>query len=324
MHDVAARAGVSHQTVSRVLNDFAGIRPATRERVKAAIAELGYRPNISARTLATGRSEAVGVLAPETPNYGPLSTLYAIQRACRAQRLHAVVTSSSHDDADIADALDFLIGRSVDALVVIAQRPGVVQTVEALVNDLPVAYVMTGHPVAHSAVSADQTLGTLMVLEHLYELGHRHLQYVAGPLDFTEAAHRHAAFIDFVERHGLVHYELLHGDWSAATGHDAGQRVDPRVTAVVCANDQMAQGLIHALEGRGVHVPAHVSVSGFDDIPESAYFRPALTTVHQDFVGVGERAIEMLVARMRGEPASEPDPLSPVLVVRQSTAPPRA
>lgn len=325
MHDVAARAGVSHQTVSRVLNDFPGIRPATRERVLEAITELGYRRNLAARTLATGRSQAIGVIFPETPNFGPMSSLYAIQRSALNANFHPLVTTASHSPAAVLEALEFLLGRSIEALVVMAQHPGVVDVVERMVPpDLPTVFVMTGHPRAEHAVAVDQIAGTRLALDHLYQLGHRRIQHIAGPTDFSEARLRREAFAAFVAEHSLEAFPDLQGDWSAESGYQAALRTGPGVTAIASANDQMAQGAIHALTDRGLRVPEDISIVGFDDIPESAHFRPPLTTIHQDFPGVGDQAIAVLVARLRGEGATVPAPLRPWIVRRASTAPPPA
>lgn len=325
MHDVAARAGVSHQTVSRVLNDFPGIRPATRERVLKAITELGYRRNLAARTLATGRSQAIGVIFPAAPNFGPMSSLYAIQRSVLDAGFHPLVTTAAHDPAAVLEALEFLLGRSIEALVVMAQHPGVIDVVERTVPpEFPTVFVMTGHPRADRSVAVDQIAGTRLAVEHLYALGHRRIQHIAGPIDFNEAGLRREAFAAFIAERGLEAFPDLQGDWSPESGYQAGLRIGPGVTAVVSANDQMALGAIHALTDRGLTVPDDVSIVGFDDIPESAHSLPPLTTIHQDFPGVGDHAIATLVARLRGEDVPAPAPLRPWIVRRASTSTPRA
>lgn len=323
MHDVAARAGVSHQTVSRVLNDFPGIRPATKDRVLAAIDELGYRRNLAARTLATGKSQAIGVLAPETPNYGPMATLYATERAAVRAGFHPLITTVSHEPAAVMEGLDFLLGRSIDALVVVAQSPHVTQVVQSMNTGIPFAFVLTGHPTVGSAVAVDQVAGTRLAMEHLFALGHREFQHVSGPSGFTEADMRRETFHAFLAEHGLSAHPDLEGDWTAESGFKAGLRIASEATAVFAANDQMAQGVMHALRGRGLSVPLDVSIVGFDDIPEAAHFYPPLTTVHQDFYGAGEQAVAMLVARLTEPATVAPPPLRPWLVERSSTTRPR-
>ncbi|WP_228373191.1 LacI family DNA-binding transcriptional regulator [Demequina silvatica] len=320
MHDVAARAGVSHQTVSRVLNDFPGIRPETRERVLQAISELGYRRNMAARALATGRSEVIGVVMPETPHFGPTSTLYAIEHAAKRVGFKPLITTASWETASMGQALDFLLARSVDALVVMAQHPDVLEAVEAT-TDVPVLYVLTGNSHAERSVAVDQVAGTRLALEHLYDLGHRRFQHITGITGLTEAQLRRDTFLAFLRERDLEELPILEGDWSADAGYRAGLAMEEGVTALFCANDPMAIGAIHALEERGLSVPGDVSIVGFDDVPESGYAHPALTTVHQDFTEVGLRAVKALMRIVNGGEPGELEPVEPWLVVRDSTGP---
>lgn len=320
MHDVAARAGVSHQTVSRVLNGYEGIRPATKQRVVEAIAELGYRRNLAARTLATGSSQSIGVLAPEQPDHGPMSSLHAVERAAREAGFFTLMVSTPPDPSRIAGALDYLLGKSIDALVLLAQQQSVVDTVQELAVDLPVTYLLTGSSGADWTVSVDQDAGVEAALAHLVARGHRHIQHVAGPEEFLEARMRIDYFKHFVDKHGLDQYPILMGDWHADSGYEAGTQVDPKVTAVFCGNDQMAIGVVHALADAGRSVPEDVSVVGFDDLPEARHSLPPLTTVHQDFEGVGRQAVSVLLSRLNGDEQPHVDPFVPWLVERCSTA----
>ena len=318
---VAARAGVSHQTVSRVLNGFEGIRPATRARVRAAIEELGYHRNFAARTLVTGRSHAIGMLGPELPNFGPMSNRYAVERAAREAGFHVLVTSAMLERDSLAEALDFLLGRSIDALVLVAQHGSVREVVNELLGGIPAVYLLTGGPPQDWNISIDQQAGVRLAIEHLASLGHRAIQHVSGPLVFTEAELRRDEFARQIASRGFEDLPVIEGDWSADSGYIAGSRLDPRATAVFCANDQMATGVVHALADRGLSVPRDVSVVGFDDIPESQHSMPPLTTVHQDFDGVGRLAVEVLVARLDGEAPPDYRPFQPWLVTRGSTGP---
>lgn len=322
MHDVAAQAGVSHQTVSRVLNGYPGIRPGTRDRVLAAIADLGYRRNVAARSLATGRSQAVGVLIPNTPNFGPTSSFYAVERALRQAGFQALSTATANDAESVDEALDFLFGRSIEALVLMAPTREVLDVADARASNVPVAYLLTGDERAPWSVSVDQAEGVKLAIEHLVSLGHKRIQHMTGPADSTEGRLRKNAFVSEMMRLGLPRLPMVEGDWSAQSGFDAGERVDRSATAIFCANDQMALGLIHALGLRGIDVPRHISVIGFDDIPESAHMMPPLTTVRQDFARVGELAVAVLVAALSGEELPDTTPMPAELVVRESTAPP--
>lgn len=322
MHDVAARAGVSHQTVSRVLNDFEGIRPGTKDRVLAAIADLGYRRNVAARSLATGRSQAVGVLVPNTPDFGPTSSFYAVERALRDAGFQALSTATAKNAASVDEALDFLFGRSIEALVLMAPTRQVLDAADARASDVPIAYLLTGDERAPWSVSVDQGQGVRLAIEHLVAMGHTRIQHVAGPSDATEAQLRRNAFVAEMMRLGLPRLSMIQGDWSAQSGFDAGSRVDHSATAVLCGNDQMALGLIHALGLRGIEVPRHISVIGFDDIPEAAHMMPPLTTVRQDFHAVGELAVALLVAALSGKELPDTTPLPAELIERDSVAVP--
>jgi len=322
MHDVAALAGVSHITVSRVLNDYPSIRPETRERVLAAIAELGYRRNLAARALVTSRTRAIGVLSPEVAQHGPASSVLAVESAAREHGYHPLVTAAAVEhDATVA-ALEFLLDQAVEALVVIAPHETVLGAIRDL--DIRVPLVTLQAPDRPGGIGVDQAAGARLATEHLIALGHTRIQHLAGPEGYLEAGARRAGFLDAMARAGLVPGEELAGDWSAASGFAAGERLARETTAVVAANDQMAIGLLAALADAGRAVPGDVSVVGFDDIPEAAFVRPALTTVHQDFAVIGRRAVEALLAQLapEGEATDADARIPPRLVVRGSTAAP--
>jgi DNA-binding LacI/PurR family transcriptional regulator len=323
MHDVAARAGVSHQTVSRVLNGFEGIRPGTKDRVLAAITDLGYRRNVAARSLATGRSQAVGVLIPNTPDFGPTSSFYAVERALRDAGFQALSTATANDAESVDEALDFLFGRSIEALVLMAPTRAVLDVADARAPDVPVAYLLTGDERAPWSISVDQGQGVRLAIEHLVARGHTRIQHVSGPADSTEGWLRKDAFEAEMVRLDLPQLPIIDGDWSAQSGFDAGAQLDGSTTAVFCSNDQMALGLIHALGLRGIEVPRDVSVVGFDDIPEAAHMMPPLTTIRQDFSRVGVVAVNVLVAALSGEELPNTTPLPAELIERESVAVPR-
>jgi DNA-binding LacI/PurR family transcriptional regulator len=321
IYDVARRAGVSHQTVSRVLNGYAGIRPTTRDRVLVAVDELGYRPNRAARALATSRSHSLGVLVPATADFGPTSSLHAVEQAARDEGFHALVTSTRLDEESVRASLEFLVAQSIEALVVIAPYRVVTDGLARVPADIPTVALQTGATGTGELVGVDQVAGGRLAARHLLELGHRRIQQLTGPADFLEAAVRRDAVEATLAEAGLAPLPRLAGDWTADSGYAAGALVDPTATAIVCGNDQMALGLIHALADLGRRVPDDVSIIGFDDIPESAHSLPPLTTVHQDFREVGVRAVRHLVARLQGEEPSAEAPIVPTLVRRASTSP---
>jgi len=313
IRDVARRAGVSPQTVSRVLNDFAGIRVATRERVLEAMVELNYRRNLAARTLVTGRSNTIGMIGPDVPQIGPLSSLHAVERAAREAGFHTLLTSTSPAPDDVAEALEFL-------LVLVAEHRSVQKAVDAAIGELPVVHLLTGGLPRRTSIFIDQAVGVRVAMEHLFALGHRRIQHISGPLGYSEAQLRRDAFREMIFSAGFEEFPIIEGDWTTDSGYAAGLRLDPRATAVFSANDQMSFGLVHALADQGKSVPGHVSVVSFDDTPESRHSLPPLTTVHQDFGAVGRLAVKVLVARIAGEQAPPNDPIVPWLVERSSTA----
>jgi len=324
MYDVAARAGVSHQTVSRVVNGFGSIRPETRDRVLAAIAELGYRQNVAARALATSRSRAIGVLAPAVTDYGPTSTVQGIEVAARAASYYSLVTTAADDRDSIVSGLGFLLDQAIEALVVIAPQQRVLEALRELDIRLPIATLQAIELGSGTAVSVDQKAGAGLVMAHLFELGHRRIQHLAGPLEFLEAAARRTAYADALAAAGLTAPEVIEGDWTAESGYRAASRLAPETTAVFSGNDQMALGLVHGLVDLGRRVPEDVSVVGFDDVPESRFYLPALTTVRQDFARIGRVAVESLIRQIEGGAAEHIPPLDAELIVRDSTAPPRS
>ena len=195
MADVARRAGVSHQTVSRVINGHPNVRESTRARVLAAINELSYRPNSTARALATRRTQVLGVIAFDTTLYGPASTLFGIEQAARAAGYFvSIVSLEAITEHNIAEALDHLAEQSVDGLIVIAPQRQAVEALASLPAEQPVVVVEGGEAPGRAVVCVDQQAGAAAVTRHLLELGHETVVHVAGPPDWLEAQARQAAW----------------------------------------------------------------------------------------------------------------------------------
>ncbi|WP_106585608.1 LacI family DNA-binding transcriptional regulator [Murinocardiopsis flavida] len=327
MADVARVAGVSHQTVSRVLNGLPNVKPATHERVVAAIEELGYHRNSSARALATRRSQVLGVVAFDTTLYGPASTLLGIERAARqAGYFVSIVSLTAITRETIREALDYLAEQSVEGCIVIAPKRAAVEALTGLRGPRPLVAVEGGVAPDLPVVCVDQAAGAHQITRHLLDLGHRTVWHVAGPRDWLEAESRVAGWRGALEEAGAAVPEYAHGDWSPRSGYEIGRTLAarPDITAVFVANDQMALGVLRAMGEAGRRVPADVSVAGFDDVPEAEFFSPPLTTVYQDFGEVGRRGISVLLRLLDG--AAEPAAHAPIevvptrLVLRSSTA----
>lgn len=328
MREVASRAGVSHQTVSRVINESPQVSESTRSRVLSAIAELGYRPNTLARSLARGRSQRIGVLVENTLKYGPMSTLNGIETAARDAG-HATTTYSMGPDEDMAAGVEFLMGQQIDGLAIITPRQKALAALRG--SPLPPTTVLVssgaraGELLGVPTVQSDQTHGARAAMDHLLQQGHRRIAHLAGPADWFDARRRHDAWRTSLTEHGLAADLLVQGDWEADSGYAAAGPLlqMPDATAVFVANDQMALGLMHGLARHGRSVPDDISVVGFDDVPESAHYLPPLTTVHQDFGSLGRAAVRTLLGAGAAQGADEADALRPWLVVRETSRPPR-
>jgi DNA-binding LacI/PurR family transcriptional regulator len=326
MTDVARVAGVSHQTVSRVLNGSGKVHPETRARVLSAVRLLDYRPNSVARALVTGRTQTLGVVSFDTTLYGPASTLFGIERAAHAEDYFvSVVSVTTLDRESILSAVERLRAQGVDGVLVIAPLQSAADAVVHVPGDLPVVAVEAGPEHTVPVVAVDQVAGATAATRHLLELGHRTVWHVAGPPGWVEAHQRTDGWLAALEAAGADAPPVLVGDWSARSGYELGRRlVTVRdVTAIFAANDQMALGILRAVHEAGRAVPRELSVAGFDDIPEAQYFTPPLTTVRQDFMEVGRQSLMLLLAQMDGPARSSSRVVvEPELTVRESTAAP--
>jgi DNA-binding LacI/PurR family transcriptional regulator len=327
MADVARAAGVSHQTVSRVINGADSVRAETRERVLQAMRELDYRPNSLARALVTGRSWTLGVVSFDTTLYGPASTLFGIERAAHAQGyLVSIVSVTSLDRDSVLAAVEQLRGQGVDGILIITPQEAAVEAVLHIPRDMPVVAVEAGPEQAVPVVTVDQVAGAAAATRHLLELGHRTVWHVAGPSDWLEANQRIEGWMTALEEAGADAPPVLSGDWSARSGYELGKRLATvrEVTAIFAANDQMALGILRALYEAGREVPRDLSIVGFDDIPEAQFFTPPLTTVRQDFNEVGRQSLMLLLDEIGADTrTSSRVVVPPKLEVRDSTAPPR-
>jgi DNA-binding LacI/PurR family transcriptional regulator len=320
--DVARLAGVSHQTVSRVINEMPNVRPATRARVERAIAQLHYSPSPAARALVTRRTRTIGLVTPGISDYGPTSIAMAFNFAARAARYSVETVSAPPDDPKaIRSVIDSLLRQRVDAIVLIVVDVAVLELVRSLDLSVPVVVSASTARRSPNIVSIDQYRGARSAVRHLAEIGHTRILHLAGPRNAPDAIERVRGWRDELAVHRLEIVPPVHGDWSAESGHRLGSELDiePGV-AVFVGNDQMSIGLFSALRARGLRVPEDVSVIGFDDIPEAGYLYPPLTTVRQDFDILGELIIQkVLIAVEESEPLTEDTPLPTHLILRQST-----
>ncbi|MEV7416769.1 LacI family DNA-binding transcriptional regulator [Streptomyces sp. NPDC089919] len=326
MADVAAMAGVSAQTVSRVVNATAHVDEATRDRVVRAVRMLGYRPNTAARALATGRFRMIGVISFDLKAHGNARTLESIVSAVQSTEysVNVVVPQAQTQEAVLA-AFRRLSAHAVDGIIV--NEAQILAGSLMLPMGLPVVVVDGGDDHRYPGVQTDHAAGAALAVTHLLELGHRTVWHLAGPRDSHPARRRAETWQQTLEAAGAPPGGVVYGDWSAESGYRAGRELArrPEVSAVFAANDQMALGLVRALHEAGRPVPGEVSVVGFDNITESAHFIPPLTTVDQDLSRVGAACVRRLLDQIEDEPALDRSLVSvvPTLVPRASTAPPR-
>ncbi|MFC8907216.1 substrate-binding domain-containing protein, partial [Micromonospora sp. NPDC057140] len=319
---------MSKQTVSRVLNSHPNVREDTRQRVVAAMRALDYRRNLAARALVTRRSGTLGIIGYESALYGPTSMLYSIEGAARAAGYFVSVASVRHlDRRSVLGAVDWLCRQSVEGIIAIAPKATVTSALVPMSDGVALAVVGGGHDETIPSVRIDNAAGARLATRHLLELGHTTVHHVAGPADWPEAGDRVEGWREALYAVGAPVPPTRPSDWSARAGYEQGQALarDQSVTAIFCAGDQLALGVLRALHEAGRRVPDEVSVVGFDDAPDAGYFLPPLTTVRQDFAELGRRSLRVLLAQLdrAGEqPATPSGLLLPELTVRSSTAPP--
>jgi DNA-binding LacI/PurR family transcriptional regulator len=325
MMDVARLAGVSHQTVSRVLNDHAKVRPETRERVLEAMRELDYQPNSAARTLVTRRSHTLGIVTFDSTLFGPASMVYGIEQAARAAGYFVSIASvRSLSRGSVLEAVNRLREQAVEGIVAIVPKDSAVAALDSVPAGIALVGVGIGGAADVPMVGMDNTAGAAMATRHLLDLGHRTVHHISGPSGWPEARERRNGWRQTLAAAGVAQPEVLVGDWSARSGYQMGQRLaaDPEVTAIFCGNDHMALGVLRALHDVGRRVPQDVSVVGFDDIPEAPFMIPPLTTVQQDFGEMGRRSMKLLVEIATGERPHGLILLTPQFKIRDSACPP--
>ncbi len=327
IRDVAAHAGVSHQTVSRVINNSERVRPETRSRVEAAIAELGYRPNAIARFMARGRTGTLACLAPNLTDYTFASIIEGAQH--EARKAGFFLLSASAPDPDTFSALidQLVASRRTEGIMVI--NPYADSRHLLLSKDIPTVFA-GARPRSEAfvnSVALDDVGAARMATRHLLKLGHRRIGMVTGPMVEDCSQDRNVGFIDALRQSGLEADPqlIVEGDWSASSGYDALNQFlqsMQRPTAVFVQNDRMAVGVLRAARDRGLRIPEELSVIGVDDIPLASYFAPPLTTVRQDFALIGEEAARLLIRAVTEPDAPHQQMQIPAeLIVRRSTGP---
>ena len=333
--DVASVAGVSTQTVSRVINERPDVSPETRKRVKEVIEKVGYRPSALARSLISQRSYTLGVVIAGLKYIGPSSALSGIASAAEEAGYALLLKELPRFDTDdIEPIFQAFLSRHVDGIIWAVSEVGENRkwmNNSSINLEVPLVYLTMEPREDVTMVSVNNYLGGRLAVSHLLDQGYKNIGHIAGPLEWWEARQRMKAWKDVLTEAG---YEIqdnhwVAGNWSSASGAVAIEKLMnqyPEMDSVFVANDQMALSVLHALNQKGLRVPENVGVVGFDNIPESAFFWPSLTTVQQDQYRVAKVAVEEMIKVIEAvrndlEPVQPRSILlEPTLVVRRSTA----
>ncbi len=299
LDDVAARCDVSYQTVSRVVNASPLVAEKTRARVLQAIAELNYRPNLAARRLATQRSSLIGMIGSHMTYYGPAQVMVSIEETAKRQGYNLIFAGVENSrESELLAAIDDLCEHQVDGLVIGVRFERWVAAVREHCRDVP--FVSVGNRLLREipAVVIDQSYGVQLATRHLLQLGHQRIACITGPPDWPAAKERYRAWAKTIQKAGLEPGPQVEGDWSTQSGYRA----------------------LRALHASKIRVPDQISIAGYDDLPESRFFEPPLTTVHHDFVAEGASCVNMLLQMIKRETIDATvQVLRPELVVREST-----
>jgi DNA-binding LacI/PurR family transcriptional regulator len=326
LYQVAELAGVSHQTVSRVVNASPLVTEPTRARVLDAITRLNYRPNKVARNLAARRSALIGVITFAVESYGPSHLIVSISQAARKLGYHLVLASAETSTLEeIKRCATELREHGVDGFIVILPTAQKLRALEPVFGESPVVVMGTSRHHRYTAVEIDHENGSRHATAYLISLGHREIACVSGPLDWECSSLRRQGWRRALATQKLPLGPAVEGEWSAEGGYAAArQLLDSRAhfTAVVAANDQIALGLVEAFSERGIQVPQDISVIGFDNMPESKFFRPPLTTVHHDFDLLGATSLQYVTEAIANPKIPRRHhKIVPELVIRESARP---
>jgi DNA-binding LacI/PurR family transcriptional regulator len=324
MLDVARLSGVSYQTVSRVINDHPYVSKETRQRVQAAIDALGYRPSKAATKLASKSSKMIAIVLYGSWFSGLAEIALNVELAAKTSGFDVILINITEPKKQLVEALENVKAWAVDGIILIVPVQGLsFEEVQAICADTPFVQIDSQRSPGIPSVVIDETYGTQQMVEHLIQLGHTRFYEICGSLDWFSAQVRHEACIQTFRSHGMEPPVYIEANWTVSGGYRAAKRLladGEDFTAIISANDSMAFGAIRALYENGLMVPQHVSVVGFDDIPEAAYLFPSLTTVRRNLIQLGVVGFEYLMQVMdEPEAPAQQQTLSPRVMFREST-----
>ena len=323
MRDVAQLAGVSPQTVSRVLNSPELVSQETRSRVLQVIDEVGYRRNYAARALSSSRSRTIGVVDSGSTILGQARMLETVQEAARtAGYATSVAIVHRPSAAAIQKAFQDLIEMDVEGIVVMGNTVALVEAAARAASRVPLAMIASSQLTAPQIIQVAPagTASARAATRHLLEQGCARIAHIAGPDGWVDAQAREEGWRTELESHGLPADAVFRGDWLPGSGYQAGLGIVEQgsIDGVFAANDHMALGALAAFARAGLEVPHDIAVVGYDDLLGAEYFQPPLTTVRQEFDLMGERCIAQLISAMAGRPAQDVE-IPAELIVRDSS-----
>ena len=324
MVDVANLSGVSYQTVSRVINNHPYVSTETRQRVQAAIDELGYRPSKAATKLASKSSKIIATVLYGSWLSGLAEIALNVELAAKTSGFDVILINITEPHRQLIDALENVQAWAVDGLILIVPVTSVpFKKIQKICQNTPFVFVDTHRAENTPSVVIDEAYGTRQLVEHLIELGHTRFGEISGPLDWLNAQVRHAACNETFAAHDIAPPLHIEANWTVSGGYRAAKQLladHPALTAIIAANDSMALGTMRALYEAGLSVPDDVSVVGFDDMPEAAYFTPALTTVRRNLIQLGTAGFECLIKRIDNLDAPyQQQVILPRVIFREST-----
>lgn len=323
MFDVAELAKVSHQTVSRVVNNHPSVKAETRERVEAAMQKLGYTPNRAAQTLKTTKSRIIGILASDTHLNGPANIWQNAERAARAADYFSITCSvDPASSKDVAKGIDYLSQMGIDGLIVITPHHETVEQARKALKRIPVISIDSSRGSEKDALKLNNFDDAYRATKHLIALGHKAIFHIAGPASFFEAVDRKAGYEAAMKEAKLKPQSQV-GEWSMDSGYELSKSIDYKkqnITAVFAASDHLALGVLRDCHERKISVPKDLSIIGFDDLPETEFAWPPLSTMRQNFQAIGEGAVSLLLNKLNDERLKKSEPLTANLVERATTA----
>jgi DNA-binding LacI/PurR family transcriptional regulator len=326
MLDVAERAGVSYQTVSRVINSHPYVSEDARQKVQEAIDALEYRPSKAAIKLRSKLSKTIAIVLYGSWFHGPVQVALNVEMAAKTSGFDVILTNVTETQQQVTEALQNVKDWSVEGVVMIIPAYGLSgEQIQSICEDIPVVHIDSQPSLSLPSVILDERYGTQQVIEHLISLGHKRFCEISGPLNWYSSQIRHQTCQDVLSEHAIEPPLHIEGNWSTPGGYQATRRLLEQghsFSAIIAANDSMALGAYRALHQAGLRVPEDVSVVGFDDILEAAYYTPPLTTIRHNYIQLGTLGFEYLLQLMDDpETIIEQKVITPKLIVRESTAP---